>query len=264
MADIITGTTTGFVNNTPDSTLQGVSDIRREAEVAAALSQLENMKGFDRVNSDVLKTGWANSDVTKDARHDIVDRIAGVDANSSAQNAAYFIAQQKNATDAAAVAATTAAVNEAGILALQNSIAASANNVATANALAAATNAAAIQLDAAKNAAANALAQQMIGQQIVADGDRTRALINDHKYHDLNRLLVERNAEIVEERHESRHYRDRYGDAQNQGMWTNLQSQLQMFQSQLTETRQAAQQGTVNFGTMSGNAGRNTSTNNVV
>lgn len=264
MADIVTGTVTGYVNNTPDNTLQGVSDIRREAEVAAALSQLENMKGFDRVNTDVLKSAWSTNDAVKDQSNLILNRTHDQSDNLANLQTSYYIAAQKNATDHAAAEASAQATNEAGILALQNSIATHADAVAAAAQLAAAQNAAAVQLDAAKNAAAIQLGQAMLGRQIQDDGEKTRSLINDHKYHDLNRMLVERNAELVEERHDSRHYRDRYSDVQTQGMWSNLQSQLQMFQSQLTETRQAATQGTVNFGSMSGNAGRNTSTNNVV
>jgi hypothetical protein len=86
------------------------------------------------------------------------------------------------------------------------------------------------------------------------DGDVTRALINDLKYNDLNRALVERNAELVEERHYGRHWRH-FAD---QGQWQSLNSQLQAFQSQLQETRQ----GMVNFGTMAG-VGQTSTSNNV-
>ncbi len=242
MADIVTGTVTGQVD--VSQLLMGQSDIRREQASDAAISQIENLKGFDRVNSDTLKSAWANTDATKDARHDVADRISATAAADSATQAAYFIAQQKNAMDAAAVAATTAATNEAGTLALQNAIAASGAQVAAANALAAATNAAAIQLDAAKTAAAVALSQAHLGFAVVTDGNATRALINTLKMDELNRLLTERNSAILESRGDSRLF--------------GLSNQINALHSQF----QAAAQGTVNFGTMGNNTP--TSTNNVV
>lgn len=97
-----------------------------------------------------------------------------------------------------------------------------------------------------------------LSDKITDDGEKTRALINDLKYHDLNRGLVERNAAIVELESERRHWRHRYEDGQSQNQWAALQSQLQAFQSQLQETRQ----GMVNFGTMAG-VGQSSTSNNV-
>lgn len=104
---------------------------------------------------------------------------------------------------------------------------------------------------AAKDMEIQALKTQQV---VVADGDRTRALINDLKNGDLNRMLIERNAEIVEERHAARHWRGNFDQAQFQA----LASQFQAFQSQLAETRQ----GMVNFGTMAG-VGQTSTANNV-
>jgi hypothetical protein len=116
------------------------------------------------------------------------------------------------------------------------------------------------QLDAAKNTS-------YIVEKITSDGDKTRTLINDLKYHDLNRSLVERHSELVNCEQDRRWGRDRYFDirfdqVQNQyaGQWAQLQNQVQAFQSQLQETRQ----GLVNFGTMAGAAGQQTSTSNNV
>lgn len=109
-----------------------------------------------------------------------------------------------------------------------------------------------------KNEIAGHKNTQYLSDKISADGDRTRALINDLKYHDLNRALVERNAELVEEREGRRHWRHYADQAQYQGQWAALQSQIQAFASQLQETRQ----GINNFGTMAG-VGM-TSTNNSV
>lgn len=106
---------------------------------------------------------------------------------------------------------------------------------------------------------------QYLADKIVADGEKTRGLINDLKYHDLSRGLVERNTELVNCEQDRRHYNDRYNDARwemNQaqfaGQWAQLQSQIQAFQSQLQETRQ----GMVNFGTMAG-VGQSSTSNNV-
>jgi hypothetical protein len=116
------------------------------------------------------------------------------------------------------------------------------------------------QLDAAKNTT-------YLSDRIAMDGDKTRALINDLKYHDLNRGLVERNTELVNCEQDRRLYRDRWDDARFnqlqlgfQGQWAQLQSQIQAFQSQLQETRQ----GLVNFGTMDRGAGTQSSTSNNV
>ena len=87
-----------------------------------------------------------------------------------------------------------------------------------------------------------------------ADGEKTRALINDLKYQDLNRALIERNAELVEERHHAHRWHDRY----EAGQWQALSNQMQAFQSQLATTTQ----GMVNFGTMAG-VGQSSTANNV-
>lgn len=108
-----------------------------------------------------------------------------------------------------------------------------------------------------------------LSDKIALDGEKTRALINDHKYHDLNRSLVERQTELVNCEQDRHLYRDRYWDsrfgqhqdqfgAQFAAMQNQLQSMNQNFNSQLSETRQ----GMVNFGTMAG-VGQTSSANNV-
>lgn len=117
-------------------------------------------------------------------------------------------------------------------------------------------------LGSAKDAEINALKTQVelakqstyLSDKIDNDGEKTRALINNLKERELDRLLVERNAELVEAVAERRHWRHHA----DQGQWQALASQLQAFQSQLQETRQ----GMVNFGTMAG-VGQSTTSNNV-
>lgn len=92
-----------------------------------------------------------------------------------------------------------------------------------------------------------------LSDKIEADGEKTRALINELKTQDLNRMLIERSAEIVEERSERRHWR---GNAE-QNQWAALQSQIQAFGSQLSDARNSM----VNFGTQLGVGQRATSNN---
>lgn len=94
-----------------------------------------------------------------------------------------------------------------------------------------------------------------LSDKIDSDGERTRALINELKYGDLNRELIERNSLLVEERFGRRWYRDQ---GQFAGQFAALQQQVQAFNSQLQETRQ----GMVNFGTMAG-VGQSSTSNNV-
>lgn len=115
---------------------------------------------------------------------------------------------------------------------------------------------------AAKDAEINGLKTQVemsknttyLSDKISADGDKTRALINDLKYNDLNRALIERNSELVEERGRHWHWRG----AWDQSQFAALQNQIQAFNSQLSDTRQSM----VNFGLMAGT--RQDSTNNTV
>jgi hypothetical protein len=118
------------------------------------------------------------------------------------------------------------------------------------------------QLDARSNT-------QYLADKIANDGEKTRNLINDLKYHDLNRALVERQTSLVNCEQDNRHWHSRYDDArwgQFQSQWggqfaqmqSQLQSMNQNFNSQLAETRQ----GMVNFGTMAG-VGQTSTNNNV-
>jgi hypothetical protein len=126
-----------------------------------------------------------------------------------------------------------------------------------------------IELNALKGVIEGQKNTQYLVEKINADGEKTRALINDHKYHDLNRSLVERQTELVNCDQDRRRYNDHWWDARfNQyssqsaaqlaAMQSQLQSMNQNFNSQLSETRQ----GMVNFGTMAG-VGQTSSANNV-
>ena len=211
MADIVTGTVTGQLDT---STIQAAfSDVRRETALEAG---------------DIRREGAKEASDTRAANEANTDRIV-------AQDTAYFIAgQSQNFSNATSLAALTASTN------------ANFNQTLAAIQLAGQQSAAATALEGARSAAASALGQALLGTAIATDGAATRALMNSLKMDELNRMLGERNAVIVESR----------GDARLFG----LSNQINALHSQF----QAASQGTVNFGTMSGSAGTNTSTNNVV
>jgi hypothetical protein len=251
MAEIVTGTVTGQIDQT--ALLQDHADIRREAafntadirrdqEVIGSNIRRETAKEASDLKDSVKTSGWANSDRTGTE----ADRVV-------AQDTAYFIAgQSQNFANATALAALKAGTDMqfANTLAAINS---SAQQGQAATALEGAKNAAATALEGAKAAAATALGQALLGQAIVTDGNATRALLNTLKMEELNRVLAERQAEIIEHRGDSRHYRDGLSNVQTNA----LSSQINALHSQF----QAATQKTVNFGTMGANT--NASTNNV-
>lgn len=121
-------------------------------------------------------------------------------------------------------------------------------------------------LGVSKDAEINALKTQIelakqttyLSDKIDAGNEKTVALINSLKEADLSRMLIERNAELVEERESRRHWKHHAEQNQFAGQWAALQSQVQAFASQLQETRQ----GMVNFGTMAG-VGQTSTSNNV-
>jgi uncharacterized protein YfeS len=124
-----------------------------------------------------------------------------------------------------------------------------ANEIKTQGALGQAASA----LESAKIAAAIALGQAKLEQTVMHDGSSTRALINELKMDQLNRELIERNAALVENRNEGRYWQGQFNNAQ----YSQLVSQVNAMNSQLTETRQ----GMINFGTMAG-VGQTSTSNN--
>jgi len=117
-------------------------------------------------------------------------------------------------------------------------------------------------LGVAKDSEINALKTQVelakqttyLSDKIDAGNSKTQDLISALRAADQDRMLIERNADLVGERYHSLHWRHGYDNAQ----WNAVQSNLNAFQSQLQETRQ----GMVNFGTMAG-VGQTSTSNNV-
>jgi hypothetical protein len=185
-----------------------------------------------------LKESYANLNAIKDARFDINSRITE-NTNS--------LSQQIDAIDDTVTAQLITLARDTADLRAQV-ISAQQFNVQAFNQVAKDTEIATLKTQVA-------LQQQStyISDKIDADGEKTRGLINDLKTQDLNRMLIERNAEIVEERGERRHYKY----AAEQGQWAALQSQIQAFGSQLSDARNSM----VNFGTQLGVGQRATSNN---
>jgi hypothetical protein len=224
-----------------------LSDIRLEQQRQAF--DLSRQMGADtnEIVKEGLKESYAARGDTKDARYDLASRIGDAADRITGLDTQYYIASQQNANEAARDLASLKVLTDANMARTTSEIQA-----------AIAAGAAATALESQKVATAVALGQATLSKEIFADGQKTRDLVNDLKYHDLNRALVERNAELVEEREARRHWRHHADTNQNQGQWAALQSQLQAFQSQLQETRQ----GMVNFGTMAG-VGQSSTSNNV-
>ena len=219
MADIVTGTVSGQLDIS--QLLMSQADLRREQESI----------GADIRREAASEAGDIRRETAKEASD---SRLSGVDNTDRivAQDTAYFIAGQSqnfsNATSLAALKAGQDAQFAQTLAAIQ---------------LAATQTAAAATLAGSKAESASALGQALIGQQIGQDGNTTRALINQQKIDDLNRSLIERNAQLVET------FSDR--------RFSDLSNQINALHSQF----QAAANKTVNFGTMGANT--TASTNNV-
>ena len=204
-------------------------------------SAIENMKGFDRINADVLRTGWDGVTATKDARHDVSGAISAATAELS---------RQVDAIDDTVTAQIVGLARDTADLRAQVSgLGFQMRDGFNAAAKDSEINGLKTQVELAKQSV-------YISDKIDNQSERTRELINDLKNADLNRYLIERTSELVELRGEGRFWHGNF----NQAQFASVHNQMQNLGSQLQEARQ----GTVNFGTMSGNAGRNTSTNNVV
>ena len=113
-------------------------------------------------------------------------------------------------------------------------------------------------LDAQKNTT-------YLSDKISLDGEKTRALISDLQFNDLNRSLVERGAALVALESDNRHWGHRLDDVRWGGhrdffgsQISQLSSMMQNVNSQISETRQ----GMTNFGTMAG-VGQSSTANSV-
>jgi hypothetical protein len=243
------------------------ADIRREVAVGFGDIRYNIASEHCKTNDVVRQEGQENVMATKDARHDVLSNVIPAVGNAKDMLGQQINVEADRIVDR--VIETRDVMNErffdvgrdtqdlkAQIVAQQQQIVAGFAGVAKDTELASLKT----QLDAAKNTT-------YLSDKITAENEKTRDLISDLKYHDLNRGLVERNTELVNCEQDGRRYRDNWIDGrfnqfqtQYAGQWAQLQNQVQAFQSQLQETRQ----GMVNFGTMAGNSGQQSSTSNNV
>lgn len=115
---------------------------------------------------------------------------------------------------------------------------------------------------AAKDAEINALKTQVemaknttyLSDQIQTENGKTRDLINALRDSDQNRMLIERNTDLVAAVADGRHWRHGW----EQGNWQGINNRLNSLDSQFEATRQ----GMVNFGTMAG-VGQTSTSNQV-
>lgn len=206
----------------------GHSDIRREAAANTNEIIKEGLKESFNTRGDV-----------KDSRHDVASRINDatnslsrqVDAIDDTLTAQLFTISRESADNRAQITGLGYQIRDGFVASAKDS-----------------------EINALKTQIETAKQTTYLSDKIDDQGERTRALINDLQYNDLNRRLVERNAELVEERHAHHHWRH----SADMGQWAAVNSQLQALQSQFQETRQ----GMINFGTMAG-VGQSSTSNNV-
>ena len=194
----------------------------------------ESASGHADIRRDLVKEGSDINANVKAAGWQVSDRVGTEADRIVQQDTAYFIAGQSqqfsNATALAALKASTDANFNQTL--------------------------AAIQLAGVQNAAATALATANLSTLTAREAADTRTHISALKMIDLNRELQERNQELVECRSDARVWQRGY----DQSQFAALSSQVQNLLSQVQETRQ----GIVNFGSMAGQSGTQTSTSNNV
>lgn len=231
------------------------NDVLNDAiRVEGSNTRVQSAAETNEIVKEGLKGDYNTRGDIKDARYDLADRVG----NSADRIVDRLAEHDTKVADRFWTVGRDTQDIRAQIIAQQQQIVAGFAGVSKDTELAALKT----QLDAKGNT-------QYLADKIVSDGEKTRALMNDLKYHDLNRALVERQTSLVNCEQDNRHWGHRYDDArwnQMQGQWgtqfaamqNQLQSMNQNFNSQLSETRQ----GMVNFGTMAG-VGQTSSANNV-
>ena len=112
------------------------------------------------------------------------------------------------------------------------------------------------QLASQVSASAITLAVNNINSDILADGQKTRDLINSQYSMGLSQQLAEANLRLATRDSDLRYYKDACSNFQSNQVLTAINA--------INSDLQAVKQGVVNFGTMSGSAGTQSSTNNVV
>lgn len=186
------------------------------------------------IRREIAKEGSDTNANVKSAGWQVGDRVGTEADRIVQQDTAYFIAGQAQQFS-----------NAVALAALKASTDANFNQTL-----------AAIQLAGVQNAAATALASANLTTLTAREAADTRTHISALKMTDLNRELQERNQGLVECRSDARVWERNYGQSQ----FAALTSQVQNLMSLVQETKQ----GVVNFSSMAGSSGSNTSTSNNV
>lgn len=213
------------------------ADIRREAAVYAGDTRYNVGQAANEAIKESIKGDWNVERAVKDARHDGIMAADAVGDRMTTQIDKQMYRIEARDFDTARDLSALRSTIEVGQTMIMGGVAAAAQASAKEMEIAVLRN----TIEGQKNT-------QYLSDKVGLENEKTRELINELKYGDLNRHLIERNSELVEERYGRRHYRDLAGQNQYQGQWAALQNQIQAFGSQLQETRQ----GMVNLGTMTG------------
>jgi hypothetical protein len=223
----------------------GQADIRREQALGFGDTRYTIASHSEDTNRDILTTGYQ-----------VRDKVDAVGDAILQRSADFFIAEQSRdfdmGRDLSDLKATVLMANQktAGDIAL------AAERAIGATALG--------QAQTGKEILESRLEitnlSRDLARQIGAENEKTRDLIQALKNDELNRILIERNTDLTHCRHDYWGARDGLFNTQFAALSSQVNSQLNALNSQVAETRQ----GLVNFGTMAGNAGQQSSTSNQV
>ena len=227
----------------------GQGDIRREQAVGFGETKFAIAEHSEVTNRDVLQTGASTAVKIDEAADKIQQRATD-----------FYIASQARDFDNSRDIASLKAFTDMSAQKLSTEILLTAERGATATALESAKVAAAVALGQSQISKEIAESKFEISKQIGYENEKTRDLIHTLKNDELNRLLIERNTDLTHCRHDYWGARDGMFNAQFAALSSQVNSQVNALNSQLAETRQ----GLVNFGTMAGNAGQQSSTSNQV
>jgi len=227
----------------------GQGDIRREQAVGFGETKFAIAEHSEITNRDILQTGASTAVKIDEAADKIQQRATD-----------FYIAGQARDFDNSRDIAALKAFADMSAQKLSTEILLSAERGATATALESAKVAAAVALGQSQISKEVAESKYDLSKQIAYENEKTRDLVNSLKNDELNRLLIERNTDLTHCRHDYWGARDGMFNAQFAALSSQVNSQVNALNSQLAETRQ----GLVNFGTMAGNAGQQSSTSNNV
>lgn len=193
MADMITGTTTGFVNNLPDNTFASISDVRREAA---------------EHTNEIVREGMRGDSITQKAVTDQLNQTSNqIDAFEDMVNTQFFTVARDTADVRAQVTGLGYQVRDGFQAAAKDA-----------------------EINALKTQVELAKQSTYLSDKIDGQAEKTRDLINRLRDDDYGRRLIERNTELVAALDDGRHWHRHADQGQWQALNSQLQafqSQLQ-------------------------------------